>query len=348
MYDLSQHAQPIDAQQPCGPDLEYDGSFLALSQAAAGKPEQQFGDTVIPAVEPDWRAVERLACELLGKTKDLRVVGWLTEAATRLHGVPGFAAGVHLMNLLCEQYWDDVHPRLVIDGDDDPYLRIGALASLSSSGGSYADGSPIMRALRDALLTNRALPIKIRDVEMAATHDAAATYSDAQIVSILKDAIAEGSPSVAAFEQAAASASALSAQVEARMTGGEQPDFSALKGLLKVVNGVIGRAKSADGDSLSMDAESSGSVDGGDAASTTTVTGRSAIPGEIRSREDVRRALQRVCTYLEQHEPSSPAALFARRAERLLGMDFMSLVKELSPDSMQHIQMLTGAKSPDE
>jgi type VI secretion system protein ImpA len=70
--------------------------------------------------------------------------------------------------------------------------------------------------------------------------------------------------------------------------------------------------------------------------------------GDVRSREDVRRALQRVCAYLEQHEPSNPASLFARRAERMLGMDFIEIVKELSPDSMQQIQIVTGVKVGDE
>jgi type VI secretion system protein ImpA len=28
---------------PCGPDLEYDNSFLELIKAAEGKPETQFG-----------------------------------------------------------------------------------------------------------------------------------------------------------------------------------------------------------------------------------------------------------------------------------------------------------------
>jgi type VI secretion system protein ImpA len=346
LYDLSQHAQPIDAQQPCGADLEYDGSFLVLSQAVAGKPEQQFGDTVIPAVDPDWRVVEQMAIDLLGKTKDLRVVAWLTQAATRLHGVSGFAGGVQLMNLLCEQYWDEVHPRLVIDGDNDPYLRIGALASLSSSGGTYADSSPIMKALRDAPIPNRAVTINIRDVELAATNDPSARYSDEQVVSILKDAISDGSEAITAFEQAVLSFSALSAQVGTRMAGGEQPDFSAMQTLVKNVNGAIARAKSsglADSPDQGEDATGAGSQDGAAANST-----RGASHGEVRSRDDARRALQRVCAYLEQHEPSSPASLFARRAERMLGMDFIGIVRELSPDSMQQIQIITGVKLTEE
>src|SRR5512140_2298637 len=320
LYDLSHHAVPIDAEQPCGPDCEYDPAFLALSQAVAGKPEQQFGDTIIPAVEPDWRVVEQMASDLLAKTKDLRVVGYLTQAATRLHGVPGFAAGGQLMNLLCEQYWDDVHPRLIIEGDNDPYLRIGALATLSSVGGGYAESAPIMQALREALIANRAVTIRIRDVELAATNDAAASYSDAQIVSILQDAIAEGSEAVTAFEQAVVSFNALSAQVSSRMSGADQPDFSAMAALLKSVGGAIARAKSAGLAEVSGDGEAASGP-----GSETGAAGRGAAVGEVRSRDDVRRALQRVCAYLEQHEPSNPASLFARRAERMLGMDFIEI-----------------------
>lgn len=340
MYDLSDLAKPIDEQQPCGPDCEYDGGFLALSQAVAGKPEQQFGDTVIPAVEPDWRVVEQMATDLLGRTKDLRVAAWLTEAATRLHGVPGFAAGVQLINVLCENFWEDVHPRLVIEGDEDPYLRIGALSSLSQVGGTYADGSPIMRALREAPIGTRAADIRVRDVELAATNDATARYSDVQAVSILEDAIAEGAESVTAFEQAATSFRALSALVTTRMTGEDRPDFSAMEALLKVVVGLIARARSAG----VVEQEGEGVEEG---AAPAGGAGRAAT-GDIRSREDVRRALQRVCTYLEQHEPSSPASLFARRAERMLGMDFITIIRELSPDSMQQIQTVTGTKSEEE
>ena len=345
MFDLVHFAQPIDAQSSCGPDCEYEGDFLALSQAVAGKPEQQFGDTIIPAVDPDWRAVEQMATDLLNRTRDLRVVSWLTQAATHLHGVPGFTAGVGLMHLLCERFWDEVHPRMVIDGDDDPYLRIGALASFSDGVGSYSEPSGIMLALRAAFLVSGPLPIAVRDAEQTAMKDPAARYSEAQVLSILSDAIAKGSETVAAFERATNSVLGLAALVEERMTGGEQADFSALRTLHKLVGGLIGRTRSAtlgavsDGDAPDI----SGSV-GADNANSHGVAG---VPGEIRSREDVRRALRSVCDYLERHEPSNPASLFARRAERMLGRDFLDIMLELSPDTMAHLQMLTGAKSPD-
>ena len=346
LFDLQHFSGPISSEDPCGADLEYDGHFMALSQAIVGKPEQQFGSTIIPAVEPDWRAVDQMATDLLLRTRDLRVVAVVTQAATRIHGVAGFVAGVRLMHSLCERYWDEVHPRMVIDGDDDPYLRINALAALSDGVGSYSEGSEVMRSLRAALLVSRSLPVTVRDVEMSVLKDPSAKYADAQIVSILADAIASGSEAVAAFEQGIESVSALSALIEDRMATGDQPDFSTLKALIKLVGGVIRRAKSGSAKETSND--STTELTAADEVNVAVVHAAFSAPGEIRSREDVRRSLQRVCEYLERHEPSNPAALFARRAERMLGMGFLDIMKELSPDAMSHLQMLTGTKPPED
>lgn len=343
MIDFLHLAQPVDSQSSCGPDCEYDNDFLALSQAVAGKPEQQFGDTVIAAVDPDWRAVEQMATDLLARTKDLRVVVWLAQAATRLHGVSGFAASVGLMHLLCQQFWNEVHPRMVVDGEDDPYLRMNSFAELSDGAGSYADGSEIMRSLRAASLATRSLLLSVRDVEMCTLGDPAARYSDAQVMSILADAATDGSEAVAAFEQGAQSVASLSALIEESVATADQPDLSALKSLIKAVRGAIGRANATqrgDGGAGLID----DSAAAGDASSRTGMV----VAGEIRSREDVRRVLQKVCEYLERYEPSNPASLFARRAERMLGMDFIGIMRELSPDSMSHLQMITGAKDRDE
>jgi type VI secretion system protein ImpA len=58
-----------DEAAPCGPDLEYDNEFLALTQAATGKPESQFG----PAEPPEWRKALEVAEGLFDRTRDLRV-----------------------------------------------------------------------------------------------------------------------------------------------------------------------------------------------------------------------------------------------------------------------------------
>ncbi|RTF05972.1 ImpA family type VI secretion system protein, partial [Serratia marcescens] len=121
---------PVDADNPCGDNLEYDADFLAMEQAATGKAEQQFGSTIIPEEAPDWVQVERLATSLLTRTKDLRVMLYLTRAWTQLRGLPGYADGLTLVHQSMIRYWDTLQPPLEFDGEADPLFRINALADL--------------------------------------------------------------------------------------------------------------------------------------------------------------------------------------------------------------------------
>jgi type VI secretion system protein ImpA len=84
---------PIGEASPCGDDLEYDADFTALTTSAQGKPEQQFGDTVIPAVEPEWRQVAEQSDALLRRSKDVRPAVLLLRASTRLQGLAGSSPG---------------------------------------------------------------------------------------------------------------------------------------------------------------------------------------------------------------------------------------------------------------
>jgi type VI secretion system protein ImpA len=64
--------------------------------------------------------------------------------------------------------------------------------------------------------------------------------------------------------------------------------------------------------------------------------------GDIASHKDVVAAIDRICEYLEQNEPSSPIPLLLRRAQRLVGKKFLDIVKELSPDVVKQIEALGG------
>ena len=95
-----------DAAAPCGPDLEYDNDFLALQQAAVGKPETQFG----AGLPPDWRAVREQAEALLERSKDLRIgVLWL-RATVRLQGYAALPSGLLLVHGLIDTFWEALHP----------------------------------------------------------------------------------------------------------------------------------------------------------------------------------------------------------------------------------------------
>ena len=125
---------PVSESMPSGPDLEYDPDFMALESLARPVAEQQFGDTVIPAVEPDWRTVSEQAQALLLRTKDVRVAMLALRAATRLDGFSGFSQGAALLLGLLQRFWDSAHPQLDADDHNDPTMRINALAPLVDLG----------------------------------------------------------------------------------------------------------------------------------------------------------------------------------------------------------------------
>src|SRR6266568_2808549 len=108
--DIDALQTPLPGDDPCGPNLEYDPAFQALQDAAAGKPERQYGSTIIPAEPPDWAAVHQQALALAMRTRDLRVVAWLTRSAARVEGFCAAVRGLQLMRALLDRYWAQVHP----------------------------------------------------------------------------------------------------------------------------------------------------------------------------------------------------------------------------------------------
>ncbi|NDJ56680.1 ImpA family type VI secretion system protein [Enterobacteriaceae bacterium 4M9] len=70
------------------------------------------------------------------------------------------------------------------------------------------------------------------------------------------------------------------------------------------------------------------------------ITGNDDV--NIRSRQEVILMLDRILDYFQRHEPSHPVPIFIRRCKQMIGMDFVSIVEELLPESMNTLQQYTG------
>jgi type VI secretion system protein ImpA len=78
----------------------------------------------------------------------------------------------------------------------------------------------------------------------------------------------------------------------------------------------------------------------GEAGTVAAPAGR--LTGEIQSREDVVKTLEKICQYYARHEPSSPLPLLLTRAKRLASKSFLEIVQDLTPDALAQIQALAG------
>ena len=160
--DIDALLQEVEPAAPCGPNLEYDPAFIELEQAVLGKPEVQYGTTITPAAPPEWKLVKRLATDLLGRSRDLRLAVHLLRANLALYGIGGLADSLRLIERLLAERWDSVHPELDADDDMDPMLRINSLAVL-------ADSSTVLKDLKEvAFLTLPGLgPLTLRVLDIS-------------------------------------------------------------------------------------------------------------------------------------------------------------------------------------
>jgi type VI secretion system protein ImpA len=335
---------PIGEASPCGDDLEYDADFTALVAAAQGKPEQQFGDTVIPAVEPEWREVAEQSDAILRRSKDVRAAVLLLRAATRLQGVAGFAAGLQLLTGLFDKFWEGIHPKLDADDDNDPTMRLNALAPLG-------DENMVLRDLYDAQVgvAPGVGPIRVRDIAIAHNALAAvggeATYSASQIQGGL-EAIQESRPELL---QAAAGLPALVEQLQTLLverTGrADAVDLGALRSIARVLQRACSAATGAPVAADAGAAAEGDEAQGGGAEHPAAPRGRTG--GEIQTRQDALQMLDRVIRFLEQTEPGNPAPLLIDRAKKLIGVSFLEIMANLAPNAMDTIENVTG-KRPSE
>lgn len=333
---------PISEASPCGDDLEYDPAFTALEAAAQGKPEQQFGDTVIPAVEPEWRAVSEQAQAVLRRAKDVRAAMLLLRAATRLQGVTGFVLGMQLLTGLLDRFWERIHPQLDADDDNDPTMRLNALAPL-------ADENMVLRDLYDASIgiARGVGPIRVRDVAIA--HNALAAggsdsgYSAAQVQGGLEDIHAQRPDAMAGLKDIGVEVQRLQSLLSERTGRSDAIEFARLRALAKVLRQAA-QAVTGGEPAATADADAATEPDMPDAAGAAAPSRAPAVRGEIQSRQDALLMLDRVIHYLQQSEPGNPAPLLIERAKKLIGVSFLEIIQNLAPNALDTIETVTGAR----
>jgi type VI secretion system protein ImpA len=331
-----------------GPNLELDPEFGALERAAQGRPEQQYGDTIIAAADPDWNDVETQAIALLHRTRDLRVLVHLAVARLQLAGLPAFAAMLAVIRQLLTVTWPEVHPQLDPEDDNDPTLRANALLRL-------AQPSVVLRYLRDLPLANspRLGRYSWRDIALATgvldVDPDQERPSEAMIRSAFQDSdLAPLAELRAAAAAAAGEAAAIVALFDDNSGFGTGPDFAPLTKLLGEVVRDIDRyvtfpTVTPEAAALPVTMPDAAAAAPSPASPAAQYPGGGAPrSGPVTTRAEAMRLLDLVCQYYRTYEPSSPLPLLLERAIRLADKDFIEILRDLAPDGLAQAQTVAG------
>lgn len=372
-FDVDALLAEISPDAPCGEDISYDAAFLELEQLAQGKAETQVGDYVQESEEPDWKQVYKLSLKLLERSRDLRLILYVTASSLRLTGLPSFCDGLALLRGVVERYWDHFFPQLDPEDDNDPLERINIISSLSppSTAMSDQDSMKFMTQLMEVPLCAPAdarLPrVNLRQMLMASgempTPEAeASAVPSVQII----DAAFEQTDieDLQATDQILSTCiehiNALDAQLIDHVGAAAAPNFNRLELLLQQMQSktamyIAQRGYGTDAALLEQDqADMQEGPDGEGAILSEPQAGtgkRSAssgnnpgnvLSGEVTSNQDVLKALDMIINHYERREPSSPVPLLIKRAKRLVGKSFVDIIRDLSPEAVSQVQMLSG------
>jgi type VI secretion system protein ImpA len=341
--DLETLLGAVSAESPAGDNHEYDPDFLAMLQVAEGKPERRMGDSLVPAEDPDWRRVRDLAIALLGRSKDIRAAVLLTRAELQIRGMPGLKQGLELMAGLLSRFWSDLHPQLDPDEGLDPSSRVNVLLDLCGL-------DTLLKPLRATPLIHSRIfgVVTYRDLEALKSGGSAPPETQqqdaAKVTGAFQDCDLDELRAVTRdVAGALAEACALDQALADHVPPQSMPDLSPLTDLLSAIHGVLETRLDERQPPLDVDSAIVSAADS--VAHDSSGVRLAAMSAQISSREDVLRALDRICDYYESYEPSSPVPLLLKRARRLATGSFIDIVRDLAPDALSQIQQICGIES---
>ncbi|GLP96847.1 type VI secretion system protein TssA [Paraferrimonas sedimenticola] len=329
----------IDDSNPAGPDLSMSKEFIELFAMVEQTTPSIIGNTEEKKV--NWKQVQSRALELCSKSRDLRVLTLWFRANIMVEGATGLASLDVLHNWLGE-LWESMHPQL--DPEDGAFERASALAYLAGS-------ETFLTPLRRCVLIDggRLGQFSFRDLQMiegtiAGLEDNEKTDKK---MAVNKSVAAMGPEGVQALSSVLQRASQGVEQLlgELDRLGGQDacPPLGSFTSLLNEVQQLWQPyADKVTPSPREQEQTELSEPESPAAASAAPTPNSTSLPNRITSRQQVISALNLVCDYYRDFEPSSPVPLIIQRAEKLVEADFMSIIQEVSPEAIGTIQSLVG------
>ncbi|EEV6876685.1 ImpA family type VI secretion system protein [Escherichia coli] len=299
-------SDPISAECPCGPDLEYDPEYLLLFTRAAPREEAQYGDFVSTPETINWAELERDARRLLMRSKDIRILVVLLRCRIQQAGAQGLADALALLD------------------------HEGVMADIR---GITLSNSVAMR-------------LQVRDVErsLSASRPADALAPES-VRQQLADLEARGALPLDAFRQAAETTERLQRHARETLND-QAPDFSRLTQLLALLPGAVQTTTQEIPSQPQAIQPESAAINNREPVQAEYVAPPaniaaemtmklSAEPRQIRDRNDALERLRVIRRWFEHSEPSSPTIPLLRQAERLVGKRFSEVINEIPSELLE-------------
>ncbi|MGP1207295.1 MULTISPECIES: ImpA family type VI secretion system protein [unclassified Serratia (in: enterobacteria)] len=276
----------------------------------------------------NWHAIREQSAALLEQCFDLHVVLWFMRANLHIDGFSAFYQGIKDIDAKYAEEGATIFPQADMEPSSDSF-HAAALGWLATS--SCLHEIKNSKIFPDTpLTTDELLNMRLDEQEGKSLH-----FSEVVKVLGQADSYFAGRNLPSLKEQLALEIDALE-RVEnyANLQAEDyRLDCRQVRDYLKQFSRQLASLEQQELPAERNDAE----IDSPDADAPV------AMPGKyIRSRQDVILLLDQVLDYFQNYEPSHPAPILIRRSQKMIGMDFATIVEELLPESLASLNQLSG------
>lgn len=336
---------------PCGVDLDA-AVVTELHRLAEGKRDDGFGTASQP---PDWQAVRTRCEELLKQSMHLDVAMPYAVALLQLDGLGGFAAGLELLATLLDRAWTEVYPRLDVQDDSDPTLRINIISTLNASVGRFGDSWQVRQRLHYTPLFGKGAAIGVYFGSVIAARTGTAIFPDIPVLDAksVEKLVRQAEPSdvaavVAILKVLRTHLANIENAFRTHAVGGQNPTLTDLDEELAYVEEALSRAAVPSTINCQIEPKLNGDrrEDGGKKQEGAPDGGTPRpVSGELRSTTEVVALLDQISRYYTTHQPASPLPLLLERVRRLATADFLTIVADLAPGAVGDFKTATGVSA---
>ncbi len=329
---------PLSPGNPAGPDMNDSTEMFRIDDLAKGTPGDEVKGTL--PEPPDWRKLRKECESFLSKSKHLKVVVILSSCLLKQKGLEGFRDGLQLVLGYVREYWDTFHPLLDPSDGNDPTQRLNLLTTLKKSRWPTEWLLAMNHLFEVPLAGSEGRFVTLAEVDLSRGRSTAGEGTPKGMDAATLTALFRSTPqeqftaSMALLEEILKLVEELDALLTSKVGSAKAESFTDLKDTLSRMEGVISpylQTASAEGTSADGDATATPAAAGsGQKSSGDSGPRGEGGSGVMRSREDVVKQLGVICDFLTRTEPSSPIIYLLRRAQRMVGMDFLQVVTELS------------------
>lgn len=329
--DVQALLAPLSEEAPAGVNREeaagYQSVIVNFHQA---RTPGQLADAI------DWRSVVDDILAEAAETRDAALAAYLACAGARLGDLDLVEGGCALLAGVLEDFWETGFPAL----DDGFGARRGACEALTKIPDFL---NPLKRI--DLIESSRYGRFTGDDFVRFARGEAGASDFDDFKEAVEAKGQGEMVALLARFDSIRASIARIDAVLGDKANGAPCPDFALTFEVIDDIREALAPYAQAVPEPSGEEGDGKGApAEPFVAAPSARRSGGAGIPAKLETRVDVLKAIDAVIDYYHRHEPGSAVSAVLSRARGWVGLDFMSILRDIAPDSISDFENVLIAR----